>query len=126
MKKELILKKCDECGALVKVIKDCDCKDCGIICCNKKMRTIKANEVDASFEKHIPVYERKESDIVVTVPHVMEEDHYIEWICFVGDGREETYYLKPGMDASATFKNVTVGTLYSYCNKHGLWEKKID
>lgn len=126
MKKELVLKKCDECDALVKVIKDCGCKDCGINCCNKKMRTIKSNEVDASFEKHIPIYEKKGNDIVVTVQHVMEEDHYIEWICFISEDREEFFYLKPKGKASATFKNVTDGTLYSYCNKHGLWEKKIN
>ena len=37
MKNELIIKKCQKCGALIEVINDCNCKDCGIICCEKPM-----------------------------------------------------------------------------------------
>lgn len=29
--------KCESCGAIVKVIKPCNCKDCGIQCCGNKM-----------------------------------------------------------------------------------------
>ncbi len=126
MKKELVLKKCDKCGALIKVIKDCNCDDCTIECCGKKMTTIKSNSVDASFEKHVPTYEINGNDIIVSVSHVMEEDHYIKWISLVSENREETIYLKPRMDAKVTFKNVKNGNLYSYCNKHGLWENKIN
>lgn len=126
MKKELVLKKCDKCGALIKVIKDCNCDDCTIECCGKKMTTIKSNSVDASFEKHVPTYEINGNDIIVSVSHVMEEDHYIKWISLVSENKEETIYLKPGMDAKVTFKNVKNGNLYSYCNKHGLWENKIN
>lgn len=126
MEKELVLKKCDDCGALVRVIKDCNCDDCGITCCGKVMRTIKSNEVDAAFEKHVPTYERDGNNIIVTVSHVMEEDHYIEWISLVSENKEETIHLKPGMEAKVTFKDVTKGMIYSYCNKHGLWENKVD
>ena len=30
-------KQCLKCGALVEVIKDCTCKDCGIRCCGEPM-----------------------------------------------------------------------------------------
>ena len=30
MSKELIIKKCQKCGAMVKVIEDCHCDNCGI------------------------------------------------------------------------------------------------
>ena len=36
--KELILKKCMKCNALVKVLEDCSCDDCGIICCGEPMK----------------------------------------------------------------------------------------
>ena len=55
--KDLMLKKCLKCGSLVKVINDCDCENCGIMCCGEKMSVVVANSVDASFEKHIPNYE---------------------------------------------------------------------
>ncbi len=108
MKKELIIKKCSKCGALVKVINDCNCEDCGIKCCNEEMVILKSNSVDAAVDNH-----------------VMEDDHYIEWIALVTEEKEEFYYLKPGVPATVTFKEVKEGKLYSYCNKHGLWENEI-
>ena len=38
--KDLILKKCNHCKAIVKVVNDCNC-DCGFVCCGEKMVTIK-------------------------------------------------------------------------------------
>ena len=74
--KELMLKKCNSCGAIVKVLEECHCP-CDIMCCEEKMQEIKANSVDASFEKHVPSYEISDGKIKVTVNHVMEEDHYL-------------------------------------------------
>ena len=125
MKKELILKKCKSCGALVKVLKDCNCGDCGIRCCGEEMGVLKANSVDASFEKHVPTYEIVNNEIIVKVNHVMEEDHYIEWISLIGDNVEITVSLNPGQEAVAKFPYVENATIYSYCNKHGLWSSEI-
>ena len=122
---ELIIKKCLKCGAVVKVIEDCECSDCGVMCCNEKMVELKANSVDASVEKHKPEYKIENDELVVTVNHVMESDHYIEWICLVTDNSEEYVYLKPGVNAEARFNN-SKGKIYSYCNKHGLWMTKIE
>lgn len=121
---KLMLKKCNSCGAMVKVIENCNCK-CGFECCGEKMVDVLPNSVDAAFEKHVPTYERKDNKLEVRVNHVMEEDHYIEWIALVTDNKEEYVYLKPNEDAVVVFDDVSSGTLYSYCNKHGLWEKKI-
>ncbi len=126
MKKELVIKKCSKCGALIRIINECDCSDCGILCCQEKMITLESNSVDAAFEKHIPTYEFDHDQLVVKVNHVMEEEHFIEWICFLTDEREEVVYLEPGMDAVVTFSNIEKGKLYAYCNKHGLWMKEVD
>lgn len=124
--KELVLKKCTKCGALIKVIEDCNCSDCGITCCGEPMFKIKANSVDASHEKHVPTYERENNEIVVRVNHVMEMDHYIEWICLVTEEKEEyVYFSNTSKEAIAKFNDVKTGTLYSYCNKHGLWKEEI-
>ena len=116
----MILKKCNDCGALVKVLEDSEC----IKCCGSKMEVVKANSVDAAFEKHVPTYEIIGDKLVVTVNHVMDSDHYIEWICFESDNKEETIYLKPGMDTKVEF-TYAKGKLYAYCNKHGLWENEV-
>lgn len=125
MMKELMLKKCSNCGALVKVIVPCSCDDCGLTCCEKSMNDVKANSVDAAIEKHVPTYEVVDGNIVVIVSHVMEDDHYIEWVSLVSDTGEECIFLKPGMDATVTFCQKTSGMLYAYCNQHGLWENEI-
>lgn len=125
MMKELILKKCTDCGAIVKVINDCECDNCGIMCCGKEMVEIKPNSTDAVIEKHVPTYEIIDDKIVVKVNHVMEDEHYIEWICFVTEDSEEYTYLKPNSEAIATYDKKE-GTLYSYCNKHGLWIQEIN
>ena len=126
MKKELIIKKCSKCGSIIRVIEQCNCGNCEIMCCEENMNTIIPNSVDASFEKHVPTYEKKCGNIVATVNHVMNDEHYIEWICLVNDEKEEFYYLKPDSNPTVTFKDVKEGTLYSYCNKHGLWKINIE
>ncbi len=118
---ELILKKCNKCGALVKVIKDC----LDISCCGEEMKEVVPNSVDAAIEKHVPTYEIKDGMIYVTVNHVMEDEHYIEWINIVRDGKECITYLKPGMEAKAHCKYVPGAVIYAYCNKHGLWKADV-
>ena len=122
--KELILKKCMKCGALVQVFEDCHCENCGIQCCKEAMKTLVPNSADAAAEKHLPTYEINDGKIFVTVNHVMEEDHYIEWIAFATNNKMVFKYLKPGKEATAHCKYKEGMAVYSYCNKHGLW--KID
>ena len=123
--RELVIKKCLKCGAIVKVLQDCTCPDCGIKCCGEEMKELKANSVDAASEKHVPTYEVKGDQVVVKVNHVMEEDHFIEWIAGVSKDTDEFKYLKPGEEPVATFKYVKGMVLYSYCNKHLLWKVEV-
>ena len=123
MMKELKLKKCNSCGALIKVIDDCNCAY-GINCCDTKMVDIIPNNIDASFERHVPTYEVKNDKLIVKVDHVMEKEHYIEWICFVTDTKEYVVYFKPGDVAETIFPNEK-GMLYAYCNKHSLWNNQV-
>ena len=122
MNNELKIKKCDSCGALVKVIEDCNCDNCGIQCCGKEMRLLKPNSVDAAVEKHVPQYEKVEDEIFVTVNHVMEKEHFIEWICLVADNKEYMVKLYPEQNAEVRFPYIPGSCIYAYCNKHGLWK----
>ena len=73
-------KKCMKCGALVEVINDCICDDCGITCCNSQMVELKPNSSDGAVEKHKPEYVVNGLEMKITVNNVMEENHYIMWI----------------------------------------------
>ena len=123
MDKEVILKKCDNCKALVKVLKDCNCNDCSFICCSKPMTSEIANSSDASKEKHLPEYKIIDNKIYVVVNHVMEEEHHIEWISYVTENNENIIYVKE--KAEATFDYISKGYIYAYCNKHGLWKVEV-
>ena len=126
MKNELIIKKCKSCGAIVKVIEDCNCEGCKIKCCGETMEKLVPNSVDAAVEKHVPTYEKIGDEILVKVNHVMEKEHYIEWICMVNENKECMVKLYPEQEAEARFKYIPGSTLYAYCNKHGLWKAEVE
>ena len=125
MENELMVLKCEKCGAQVITFRESNCKECEYTCCNENMIRLIPNSVDASFEKHVPTYEIKSDTIVAKVNHVMEDEHYIEWLMHVTKDTHEIRYFEPGIDAQTEFKYVPNSKLYAYCNKHGLWENSV-
>ncbi len=118
--------KCPICGNLIGLI-DGDINH--MTCCGKPMERLEANSVDAAFEKHVPVYERVEDEIVVKVgevEHPMEKDHYIMWIAQVSDNQTTRIRLYPEQGTEVRFKYIPQSTLYAYCNKHGLWKAEVE
>lgn len=125
MKNDIIIKKCMKCGAVVKVYSDCICNNCGIRCCNEEMQVLIPNSVDAAVEKHLPTYEIVEDEVYVKVNHVMEKEHFIEWIAMCKEDKYFEVKLYPEQNAECRFKYIPGATLYAYCNKHGLWKSEI-
>jgi len=123
MAEKLQIYKCQKCGNIVEVLHG----GAGTLgCCGEDMTLYKANTVDAAREKHVPVIEKTATGVKVkvgSVPHPMEEKHYIEWIEVLADGRAYRQFLNPGDAPEADFAiqadNVTAR---AYCNIHGLWK----
>lgn len=115
--------KCNVCGNVVEVLH----AGAGeLVCCGQPMQLMQENTVDAATEKHIPVVEKTEKGVKVTVgsvPHPMEEEHYIEWIEVIVDGRSYRKFLSPGDAPEAEFE-VSGDNIVAreYCNLHGLWK----
>ena len=42
---------CKKCGAMVKVLVECTCENCGIKCCGEQMQEISADEANKLLEK---------------------------------------------------------------------------
>ena len=84
------------------------------------------NSVDASFEKHIPTFEYVGDEILVKVNHVMEKEHFIEWIALVNDKDICKVKLLSEQNAECRFKYIKGSKLYAYCNKHGLWSCDVE
>lgn len=115
--------KCGICGNIVEVVHGGKGQ---LVCCNQPMELVKENTIDASKEKHVPIIEQADDDVVVTVGsalHPMEEKHYIEWIEAISGEKSQKVFLKPGDEPKAEFKGAeNADTVRAYCNIHGLWK----
>jgi superoxide reductase len=119
---QLGIYKCGVCGNMVEMI---HVGGGELVCCGEPMALLTENSVDASREKHVPVIEKKAGGVKVklgSVPHPMEEKHYIEWIEVIADGKAYRQFLKPGEAPEAVFAAEAALTARAYCNLHGLWK----
>jgi len=123
MAQKMGIYKCEVCGNIVEVIHE------GVeelVCCDQPMKLYKENTVDAAKEKHVPVIEKTEKGIKVSVgsvAHPMEASHYIEWIELIADGKAYRQFLNPGKAPEAEFCiEAAEVTAREYCNIHGLWK----
>ena len=117
--------RCPECGEIVLMVKKAECIPS---CCGRKMVELKAGEVDAAVEKHVPactVADGKLSVKVGSVEHPMAEEHYIEFIAVEKKDGFALKYLKPGEKPEASFCAKDAVAVYAYCNLHGLWKADI-
>ena len=123
MAEKLQIYKCAVCGNIVEVLHG------GVgelVCCGKPMELLDEKTADATTEKHVPVIEKVDGGYKVkvgSVPHPMEEKHYIEWIEVIADGKTCRQFLNPGDKPEALFKiEAQDVTARAYCNLHGLWK----
>ncbi|MFH0835826.1 MAG: desulfoferrodoxin, partial [Candidatus Micrarchaeota archaeon] len=96
--------ECNICGNIVEVVHAAGGE---LVCCGQPMNLQQEKTTDAGNEKHVPVIEKTADGIKVkigSIPHPMEEKHFIEWIEVVSNSRVRRKYLKPGQPPEATFK----------------------
>jgi superoxide reductase len=120
---KLQIYKCEDCGAVMEVLHGADCE---VSCHGKPLKLMKENTVDAAREKHVPVVEKLDGGFKVrvgSVPHPMEEKHWIQLIEIItDDGRLYRKYLDPGDKPEAVFHiDADKVTAREHCNIHGLW-----
>ena len=117
--------KCEICGNLVSVVESGQGE---LVCCGQPMKLLKEQTKEQEGnEKHVPVIETVEGGIKVkvgSVPHPMEESHYIELIQLIKDREIVTgKRLRPGDKPEAEFCLADTEGLKAriLCNMHGLW-----
>jgi len=115
--------KCEVCGNIVEMLHEGAGE---LVCCGEPMSLLDEKTADAATEKHVPVVEKIDGGFLVkvgSVPHPMEENHYIEWIELIADGAAYRRFLKPGGPPEATFAiDAEQVTAREHCNVHGLWK----
>lgn len=123
MTEKLEVYQCEVCGNMVEVL---HVGQGTLVCCGQNMVLQKENIKEASLEKHIPVIEPTAGGFRVSVgsiPHPMEEKHFIEWVELVADGKAYRQFLKPGETPQAFFA-LEAGKVAAraFCNLHGMWK----
>ncbi len=117
--------KCSHCGNIIAFVKD---SGVPVICCGEKMTELVPGTVDASHEKHVPVYTLDGSTVHVKVgaaEHPMLPEHFIEWISLQTKQGNQRKELCPNGKPEACFalcEGDEVEAVYAYCNLHGLWK----
>ncbi|MBE6831868.1 MAG: desulfoferrodoxin FeS4 iron-binding domain-containing protein [Ruminococcaceae bacterium] len=122
---KVVFYRCEICGNMVALIRS---GGGTLTCCGQNMTKLEANTTDAATEKHVPFVTREDEKIKVQIGstiHPMLPEHHIEWIALESGDRLEIAYLKPGMDPIAEFNDAESGTVYEYCNLHGLWKAEF-
>ena len=115
---------CEKCGNEIEMIYSSGVTP---VCCGSKMTELVAGTVEASREKHIPVYSVDKNVVEVNVgsiDHPMAPEHYIEWVVLETSTGVQRKLLKPGNAPKVSFvldEGETVEAVYAYCNLHGLW-----
>ncbi len=127
MAKKNKIYRCEICGNIVQVVHS---GNGTLVCCGKDMVELEEKNMDEGLEKHVPVVEIEKGKAIVkvgSIPHPMEDAHYIEFIQLIVDEKILTQFLKPGDLPQATFNlPEQYSEIYAieYCNIHGLWSSK--
>ena len=117
--------RCNICGNIVEVL------HAGVgqlVCCGQPMELLKEKVADVGLEKHVPVIEKVGNKVKVkvgSIPHPMEQKHYIKWIEIITDDGTCRKFLKPIDKPEAEFETSAEKVeAREYCSIHGLWKSK--
>ncbi len=123
MSEKLQVYQCSKCGAMVEVLQG---GGGTLTCCRTPMDLLTENTTDAAQEKHVPVITPVDGGFKVavgSVAHPMTEEHLIQWIELLADGKAYRQFLNPGDAPEAIFMvEAEEVSAREFCNLHGLWK----
>lgn len=108
---------CPLCGNVIHSTGDALVSCCGI--------TLPALEAEEADDDHAITIENVEDEHFITVHHPMTKEHYVSFLAFVTSDRLQLVKLYPEGNAETRLQLRGMGRLYFYCNRHGLFRKKI-
>ena len=93
-----------------------------VSCCGITLPPLDAEEPD---EAHELTVEDIEHELYVSSAHPMSKTHYLSFAAYCTDDRFELVRFYPEGNAEARFFRRGRGLLYWYCNRHGLFCKRV-
>ena len=108
---------CPLCGNIIHSTGNTVISCCGI--------TLPPLELEEPEDDHAVTVENVEDEHFVRISHPMTKQHYISFLAFVTSDRLQLVKLYPEGNAEARLQLRGTGYLYCYCNRHGLFRKKV-
>ena len=108
---------CPVCGNVITAVGKGSFSCCGI--------PLPVQEAQPEDNAHTITVEPVEDEICVTIAHPMTKSHYISFIAWVSNDRAELVKLYPEQDITVRFKKRGHGTVYAYCNRDGLFSRRL-
>ena len=108
---------CPICGNVLHTMGDAVVSCCGI--------TLPALEAEDADNDHNIAIEKVEDEYFVAISHPMTKQHFISFVAFVTADRLQMVKLYPESNAETRLQLRGRGYLYWYCNRHGLFRKKV-
>ena len=93
-----------------------------VSCCGITLPPLEAEDAD---EEHGITIETVEDEHFITVHHPMTKEHFISFVAFVTCDRVQLVKFYPEGNAETRMQLRGRGQLYYYCNRHGLFRKKV-
>ena len=108
---------CPVCGNIIHSVGDGSYSCCGI--------TLPKLDSEPMDGIHSAAVERLDGGYYVHLPHEMTRAHYISFIALLSYDTIQLVKLYPEQDAACRFDIRSPGILYAYCNRDGLFSRKI-
>lgn len=108
---------CPICGNVIHSIGEGSFSCCGI--------SLPVQEAEDFDENHNLSIDKIENDWYISMNHPMAKDHYISFFAYVTSNKVQLAKLYPEQNPEVRFPINGHGIIYAFCNKHGLFSKKI-
>lgn len=113
----MIIKKCLKCGALVEVLDDCNCANCGIKCCNQQMEIMEPqhnSQIQNDF-----VIENTNTEFIIS----QKRENGFEWVIFETNDIIGKKRISP--QKKVVFPKLNNSCLYVYNSNGDIYQLSI-
>lgn len=120
---------CPLCGNVIHATGEASISCCGIALPVLEVENVADGRIPAAPESaaaadpsvHLPRVEVADGEVYLTMEHPMGKDHFISFMAYVTTDQVFFRKLYPEQTADARFPYRGLGTIFAYCNRHGLF-----
>lgn len=120
---------CPLCGNVIHATGEASISCCGIAlpvlevenAVDGRIPAAPENAAAADPSVHLPRVEVADGEVYLTMEHPMGKDHFISFMAYVITDQVFFRKLYPEQTADARFPYRGLGTIFAYCNRHGLF-----